>query len=186
MKRVLVLIWVLHLSLWAQPEQRPQKAFPYNIDAHYEFGIMFTDYDSQLDLDDSAGLWTTLHLRLWDENFMTLTYRFADSDDEIAGGDVDIHAYMIGIRHEEFLSPPMNNIGISAGIALGLERFSGTEPQDTGPMLSLDLTGRYQVTDNIAFRLGFVYDIVNTSANQRDGTEMMNNFSLAISFYWSF
>jgi hypothetical protein len=184
-------LWSIPLyGQWEKQEKVEKRALPYVVELSCEAGPIFTSFDSDLRLQNSPGIDTKLSLHLWANNYLAINYRFLFAEIDQTNEDVDVHTLTLGIRHEWYLMKPegdIKNFGIAVGIWGGIQRYTGTVPDDTGSLFSVDLAGRLYISEGLGIGLGVVYDRVLTVANQPDESEKtMQNFTLGLSLKWSF
>lgn len=176
----------------------------------FETSLLYTHFDNSLDIDDAYGLKFKMHwvkrefqqfhpgsylyyprergesypLRRIEVSSFMIEYRKTHSQTVVRGKneDVEINSYLVGFG---FLGQSWGNTYIKLNLAGGLQRYTGTEPNDTGPLVGYTLGAYQKILEKCMLGLEITEEAVFTRANQ-DVTDTSFNFSAAFVLRFSF
>ncbi|MHC4607608.1 MAG: hypothetical protein ACYTAF_11890, partial [Planctomycetota bacterium] len=175
-----LLCLLLVAPLPGQADPRPQDESPFADFPAVAFQLgaatLWTDFDSELDLERGDGGMLELQMRLDDAYYYKIAAATMDSEtDDALGEDVDIWSVNAGFGMDLlFGSTP--HFSLDAGAGLGLQRFSSDGSGDTGWFWQVEFVARAQPLPWLSFRGGAFVDFVRTSFPDGD-TEIYRNWS---------
>ncbi len=115
-------------------------------------GYIYTNFNNRLHLDNAAG--ARIKIGLLKKDFF-LEYQQINTQMDLLNNDDDVMVKTF------LLGKGMWGLSIKAGV----QKYQGTEPEDTAPMISFGLGFGIDFTKNISFGPAGTWDIVWTDAN---------------------
>lgn len=174
-----------------------------------ESGPQYIRFDSNLHLDDAVGLRVKIHwikqefrpfhlgsylyyplesdlaypLKQVEASRFIIEYRNIRSEsDHLVPKRVKVDTYLIGFG---LLGQSWSNTYIKINLLAGLERYSNTEPDDIGPVISYTLGFHQKVSQHLGIELDLAEEVAWSKANQRK-THTLFNFLAALVIRYSF
>lgn len=179
---------------WAQDRDREQDRprEPERPQIRFEFGAQWTDFDTEMELDDDSGFTTSIAVNVFQRLWIYGEFRHTETEfDLITGPDpeepVNVDTYIVGVYGYRPIDPYMHFV-VHAGV--GSQRYDPATPaadSDSGRLATVGASLLYLVEEFIYLRFGGAIEVVRTDFNEPDGNEETNhNFYLFLSLGFQF
>lgn len=175
----------------------------------FEAGLQYIHFSNDLSLDDSIGLRVKIHrvkqelrpfhigsylyypvetdsaypLKQVEASRFFFEYRhFKSETNSSTQKNVEVNYYLIGFG---LLGQTLKDTYIKVNLAGGLQRYTGTQPSDTGPVIAYTLGLNQKLSPQLGIELDLTEEILWSKASQ-GGTHALLNFSVAFTIRYSF